>query len=141
MGEAWRKRRKVPHPESVVMVLAAALPVAAGCSANGVVGSGGGSHVPQPPAGDFTAFLVHDGSEAVYSQLINEVHDVGGKWLTVEAQFSGTLVVGVRKDAPEAVRSQIQKDLGQSPVVDHVVTGGCDKQPAVCESWRSNLTP
>lgn len=140
MGEAGRTRWKVVQSASVVL-LAAALSVAAGCSSNGVVGSGSGPHVPQPPAGDFTAFLVHDGSEMAYSQLINQLHDVGGKWLTVEAQFSGTLVVGLKKDAPEAVRSRIQKDLSQSPVVDHVVKGGCDRQPTVCESWRSTLTP
>lgn len=139
MGERGWARRKVIEPVSV-LVIAAALSVAGGCSSNGVVGGGGGSHVPQPPAGDFTAFLVHDGDSAAYHQLINEVHDVGGRWLTVEAQFGGTLVVGLTKDAPEAVRSRIQTDLSQSPVVDHVVKGGCDKQPTVCETWRSTLT-
>lgn len=141
MGEAGRTRWKVLQPASVV-VLAAALLVAAGCSSNGVVGSGSGPHVPPAPAGDFTAFLVHHGGDpAVYHELINGIHDVGGKWLTVEAQMSGTLVVGLKRDAPADVRSQIEKDLSQSLVVDHVVRGGCDKQPTVCESWRSTLGP
>jgi hypothetical protein len=120
-----------------------------GCgSSGGVVGSGNGSHVPQPVGGDFSVFLKHDGSTAQLTALLNQntaaatqqgsVDSASGRVRDlVAAVENGVLIIRLGKHTTPNEKLEVFRMFSTASVVDHVEPCGCDVHPLECRGWTS----
>lgn len=107
-------------------------------------------NVAKPIAGDYSAFLLRNGTYSEFQQLLTMINGAspseGGSnagfrvGIRVEGVEGGVLVVGFDHNAPAAERTEVLAIMQRAAIVDHVEVGGCDIHLNECRTWTSSAT-